>query len=557
MKKYIGGIITALFISALPFATQAATVEVNELTSGPVFFMDFDVLALEFDLEGAQNETLNAITVEHSGSARPNIDFKNLILWLDESEEGFQGWGFDKKLADAEEVGGVWVFNDLNEFITSSDQRFFVSLESGTFIQNKNSQFLLSQQNDTNSNGIWEEGERGIFLQGGDAVSNLEERYSSKVISFKDTKADVMPPKGYITNFDAPPAVTELYVLSGGEITFNGVAKDRGGNVVSSVVVSVNGTNVVGQSVNGQYDDWTAKYTPTEDLENLAIALKITDSLGQTWTSPVYSLKLDIREADPLQTFFSRSKTIIKPDGEDTAILTVTVKDDKGDILPNRTVQFLTPREEDVLETSSVVTDSEGRVSVQLTSTKEGNASVQAMIDSTQIALTTVLVQGEGEADETPNPVELPAGLETGDLIKASLDAVYYLDSNGKRHVFVTDKIYFSWYGNDFSSVKTISDTVLASIPLGDPVSYRPGTLLTAPSINEVYVVDVNRTLRHIGSEQVAKELFGDTWNKQIHDLAESLLFAYNFGDVVNDVTDVNISELESLSVTINSEIIS
>ncbi len=555
MKKIIGGIIVSLAVVAIPFASQAAEVKVNALTSGPVFFMDFDVLALEFDLIDAQNETLNAVTVAHSGSARPNIDFKNLVLWADDSVEGFQGWGYDKKLADAEEIGGIWVFNNINEQILSSNQRFFVSLESGTFIQNKNSQFLLGEQKDSNANGIWEAGETGVFLQE-ETVSNLDEKYSSRVISFKDTKADVVPPKGFISNFDAPPTITELYVLAGGQITFNGEARDRGGNVVSSVVVSVNGSDIAAQSVSGQYNEWTANYTPTGDFEDLAVALKITDSLSQTYTSPVYNIKLDVRKADPEQTFFSRSKTIIKPDGEDASVLTVTVVDNKGDALPNRTVQFLTPRDEDVIETNSVITDENGKVSVTLTSKKEGNATIQAMIGSDQIALTTVIVQSEGEAD-TSEPVTLPEGLATGDLIKASLDAVYYLDSNGKRHVFVTDKIYFSWYGNDFSSVKTISDAVLASIPLGDPVPYRPGTLLTAPSINEVYVVDINRTLRHLGSEEVAKALYGDTWNKQIHDLAESLLFAYNFGDIINEVSDINISELESLTVTINSELVS
>ncbi len=61
-----------------------------------------------------------------------------------------------------------------------------------------------------------------------------------------------------------------------------------------------------------------------------------------------------------------------------------------------------------------------------------------------------------------------------GDLIKASGPAVYYYSSNGKRYVFPTEKTYFTWYSN-FSAVKTITDSELASIMIGGNVTYKPG----------------------------------------------------------------------------------
>src|SRR3989338_4746527 len=66
---------------------------------------------------------------------------------------------------------------------------------------------------------------------------------------------------------------------------------------------------------------------------------------------------------------------------------------------------------------------------------------------------------------------------QPGDLIKGGTAAVYYYGTDAKRYVFPTEKTYQSWYAN-FDQVKTVSDTELASYPLGGNVTYRPGVKL-------------------------------------------------------------------------------
>ena len=52
----------------------------------------------------------------------------------------------------------------------------------------------------------------------------------------------------------------------------------------------------------------------------------------------------------------------------------------------------------------------------------------------------------------------------------------------------------------------------------------------TSPS---VYVVEKGGVLRAIGSEQVAAELYGPTWNKQIDDISDAFFGNYTFGTKV------------------------
>ena len=120
------------------------------------------------------------------------------------------------------------------------------------------------------------------------------------------------------------------------------------------------------------------------------------------------------------------------------------------------------------------------------------------------------------------------AAPQAGDLIKMDgLSAVYFLGNDGKRYVFPSESVYFSWH-NDFSGVVTISATELASYPLGANVVVRPGTKLvkitTDPS---VYAVEANGTLRKIASEADAIAVYGANWAKRVIDVSDAFFTNY------------------------------
>ncbi|OGL63560.1 hypothetical protein A3C09_04035 [Candidatus Uhrbacteria bacterium RIFCSPHIGHO2_02_FULL_47_44] len=119
-----------------------------------------------------------------------------------------------------------------------------------------------------------------------------------------------------------------------------------------------------------------------------------------------------------------------------------------------------------------------------------------------------------------------------GDLIKGtSLSTVYYYGSNGQRYAFPNEKTYFSWY-KDFASVKTISDSELASITLAGNIVYRPGARwIKITSDKKVYVTTPAGKIRWVETEATAKGLAGDNWNAHIDDVPDVFFVDYTVGD--------------------------
>ena len=119
----------------------------------------------------------------------------------------------------------------------------------------------------------------------------------------------------------------------------------------------------------------------------------------------------------------------------------------------------------------------------------------------------------------------------SGSLVKTtSTSAVYYCGADGKRYVFPNDKVYFTWYA-DFKSVVTVSDVVLASIPLGGLVTYRPGSILVKiESLPNVYAIEPGGVLRWVRSLEIAAALYGTDWKKKVHDISDAFFGSYTFG---------------------------
>ncbi len=152
---------------------------------------------------------------------------------------------------------------------------------------------------------------------------------------------------------------------------------------------------------------------------------------------------------------------------------------------------------------------------------------------STFVSLTTI-VWSVGLGTLAMPGVASAASLSAGDLIKASGPAVYYYASDAKRYVFPNEKTYFSWY-NDFSGVKTITDSELAAISIGGNVTVRPGTKLVKITTDpKVYTVTKCGTLHWIESETVAKALYGDAWATRVIDVPDSFFVNYTVGSSIS-----------------------
>jgi hypothetical protein len=122
-------------------------------------------------------------------------------------------------------------------------------------------------------------------------------------------------------------------------------------------------------------------------------------------------------------------------------------------------------------------------------------------------------------------------------LVKGSDSVIYYVGADGVRHAFPNEDVYFSWYST-FLFVQPISDAELASIPLGQNITYRPGAqLVKLPSDPRVYAVD-GRQLRWVKSETLAELLYGGDWTTRVHDLPEAFFTDYVMGSDIDALTD-------------------
>lgn len=541
-----------LAMSAPVMADTAASVEVHSLTAPNVYYSDFDVQALDFDLIVPANDVLQTLTIVKNGTARENIEYTNLKLWADEGPAGFQGWGIDKQVGAVTFEDSVWVVKNIN-YAVSGSHRFFATIESGQLIDEKIAQFALQPAQD-NGDGVWQPGERGIFL-GSHAIVSVPDGAYSTTLRFKSLKADTLPPKGYISSLPRSATVSTFVMpQTDGAVEFAGEARDRNGGTVDAVSLTLNGQPLTAVNTGTNFSSWSATYYPTKSQENLTIVLHVTDGSGKSWDSVPYYVSLDAREPSFEATTVSVSKNTINADGMDAAEIAVILNDDSFEALANRPVRFNLLRDHDHIDQVNVTTNEFGVARVTLTSTEPGHAVVQIYSGDTIVGGVAILVNEPQPTPSEPTTPSAPEGLQKGDLIKGSLSAVYYFDGV-KRHVFVNQEVYASWYGTDFSKVKTVSDTTLASIALGRSVGFRPGTLIKTPSIPNVYVVDRHQTLRHVTSEQVAGQIFGKLWNKQIHDLAESLLTTYQFGDDIIIPLDYNQEAVVTQNLTISDEL--
>lgn len=142
----------------------------------------------------------------------------------------------------------------------------------------------------------------------------------------------------------------------------------------------------------------------------------------------------------------------------------------------------------------------------------------------------------------------------SGDLVKGSLPAVYYVGSDSKRYVFTNDKAYKTWYA-DFSTVKTISDTELAAITIGGNVTYKPGVrMIKIQSDPKVYAIAHGGVLRWVSTEAAAVALYGSDWNKKIDDISDAFFTNYTVGSQISSASDYVIANEQANSASINAD---
>ncbi len=153
------------------------------------------------------------------------------------------------------------------------------------------------------------------------------------------------------------------------------------------------------------------------------------------------------------------------------------------------------------------------------------------------------------------SPVLIKTACPGGEDYTHPCRTVYFLDNDGQRHAFPNEKVYFTWYA-DYTDLHIVSASTMSSFTLGKNVTYHPGTkMVKFPSVRTVYAVERHGVLRAIGSEETARNLYGDSWNQLVDDISEAFFGNYSLGSSVSTSSDYNVSEQTASTESINDNL--
>lgn len=125
-------------------------------------------------------------------------------------------------------------------------------------------------------------------------------------------------------------------------------------------------------------------------------------------------------------------------------------------------------------------------------------------------------------------PVQAAYTATAGDLVKtATHPAIYYIGADAKRHLYVNEVTFWTWYTGTWSNlkaadtgaaktVKVITQAEFEALPAGKNSTARPGsTLLKFENSAKVYAVSGPGQLA-LADDTAAAKLFGATWKAKV-----------------------------------------
>jgi len=541
MKKVIFLIIIlAVFLlgqNALAFNANAI---VNLEAPYATFYRGtFDNLIMDFSLLVTKPDTVKAMSFKNLGSATYLNHIKYMKLWADAGPVGFQGMSVDREIGNFnyDIANQSWYLENLAEKINDS-QRFFVTIEiytsltSGTTIH-----MQIPILVDNNNNGSFDVGDFGIFMDSGNngPVDASIINNNSQVLS--TSSIDSLKPVIIITNLH------EGDVLNANHFNIQGLNRDQGNSYIKDFNIIIDEQSFTIDNYN------TANYSWSYDWQNISagqhtISVQAHDGWGNFTQTSLLNVTVSPQTLSISNSSVSIDKNSIKNDGLDKATVTVLIKDQDNQPIKNRQLEVQADSGL-IISNPNNNSDANGQIIFEARSVALGTKTLTIKVDG-QVLRTLTLNVNTG--------IQPIAGLNFGDLIKASTPAVYYYGADGKRYVFPNQSVYLSWY-SDFNSVKTITDSQLAAIMIGGNITYKPGSLLVKITTDpKVYAVDSHGTLRWVKTEALAQSLYGNSWASKVVDVADVFFTDYKMGVAIEALSDFSPLDVKNAAESINMD---
>jgi hypothetical protein len=153
-----------------------------------------------------------------------------------------------------------------------------------------------------------------------------------------------------------------------------------------------------------------------------------------------------------------------------------------------------------------------------------------------------VAVDDEEVVEDTTTEEDVDL-LADGSFMKGeSWDTVYYVH-NGMRHPFLDSQTFFT-YADDFSDVIEVADEDLSNYTIGTPMLPKAGVVLVkVQSVNSVFALEADNTLRWITSEEVAEDIYGSDWADYVIDVPVTAWGHFNHGEDIENAADTDADE--------------
>lgn len=171
--------------------------------------------------------------------------------------------------------------------------------------------------------------------------------------------------------------------------------------------------------------------------------------------------------------------------------------------------------------------------------------NVLATATSGSFTIGDVVVESDDATAEETAADATPVVADPADsLIKGtSWSTIYSVDENGNRRPFLDEQTFFT-YADSFDGVVTVADADLANYPIGEPMLPKAGVVLVkVVSLNNVYALAEDNTLRWITSESLAINLYGGGWADYVIDVPATAWPHFTIGDDIATSADIAVND--------------
>ena len=125
----------------------------------------------------------------------------------------------------------------------------------------------------------------------------------------------------------------------------------------------------------------------------------------------------------------------------------------------------------------------------------------------------------------------LALGVDVGEPVKLTSSKSVFMLTDEELSYIPDEFTFYTWY-DSFNDVRTVTSEEFGRYAQSaDDVGIKSGTLLTVDSGKKVYMVGTDGELHWIVNEQTASALYGNDWNKEIHNYRSIQLVDYAYGD--------------------------